>query len=76
MEDIVNSTIGPFSNVTVEPNVTFHCNGTCLTMPKKHYFRRICMVQYYHRLCEYDSYTTMSTCWSFWKSGNHIFNEY
>ena len=34
MEDIVNSTIGPFSNVTVEPNVTFHCNGTCLTMPQ------------------------------------------
>jgi hypothetical protein len=34
MEDIVNNTIGPFSNVTVEPNVTFHCNGTCLTMPQ------------------------------------------
>ena len=34
MEDIVNSPIGPFSNVTVEPNVTFHCNGTCLTMPQ------------------------------------------
>jgi hypothetical protein len=34
MEDIVDSPIGPFSNVTVEPNVTFHCNGTCLTMPQ------------------------------------------
>jgi hypothetical protein len=32
--DIVNSTIGPFSNVTGEPNVAFRCNRTCLTMPQ------------------------------------------